>query len=113
MCFLCQQEGKNRGVEMSPNGLSRSVKVIQNIALGEENTLFTTEKCVTDNGVSAAKENEPLPGHQDGVSRSIAQKSLFSLLLKLGISTSALENKATWDDFAAHTLTAHTKCLAD
>lgn len=65
---------------MSANSRSKSVKAIQNIALGEENMLFTTEKCVTDNGRSAAKENEPLPGHQDGVSRSIAQSSLFSLL---------------------------------
>lgn len=107
MCFLCQQEGKNRGVEMSPNSLSRSVKAIQNIALRKENTLFATEKCVTDNGRPAAKENEPLPGHQDGVNGSMAQKSLFSLLLKLGISKSALENKATWDDFASHTHSTH------
>lgn len=92
---------------MSANSISRSVKVIQNIALGEENMLFATEKCVTDNGRSAAKENEPLPGQQDGVSRSIAQKSLFSLLLKLGISNFALENEATWDDFASHTHSTH------
>lgn len=31
---------------MSANSLSRPVKMIQNIALGEENMLFTTEKCV-------------------------------------------------------------------
>lgn len=96
---------------MSANSISRSVKAIQNIALGEENTFFATEKCVTDNGRSAKKKNEALPGHQEGVSRSIAQQSLFSLLWKLGISNSALENKATWDDFL-HSLTAHTKCLA-
>lgn len=77
---------------MSANSVSRSVREIQNIALGEENTLFATEKCVMDNGRPVAKESEP--GHQDGVSRCIAQKSLFSLPLKLGMSNSGLENKA-------------------
>lgn len=92
---------------MSANSINKSVKVIQNIALREENMLFTTEKCVMDNGRSAAKENEPLPGHQEGVSRSITQKSLCSFLLKLGVSNSTLENKATWDAFASHTHSTH------
>lgn len=95
---------------MFADSISRSVKEMQNIALGEENMRFATQKCV--HGRSSAKENEPLPGHQDGVSRSIAQNSLFSLLLKLGISNSASENKAH-GMILLHTLTAHTKCLAD
>lgn len=93
---------------MSAKSRSRSVKAIQNIAVGEKNTLFAREKYLTDNGRSGKKKNEALPGHQDGVSRSIAQQSLFSLLQKLGISNSALENKATWDDFASYAHSTHT-----
>lgn len=93
--FLCQQKGKNRGVEKSGNSIIRSVKERKNIALGEENMLFAIEKCIRGNRRSVARENKLPPACWDRVNRGTGTEE--------ALQSSTLENKTTRDTFSSHT----------